>query len=186
MGASTVPFETDPRLNNSPIGIELKKLIQILKLDSEKWLVVQRKVKKQQHSHQSTTQPPEDDRDSMDDFQKHNHNVALEESDIPCIDHFIQSNMIQSLCNHVQTDLPRGIMPLMLKALTLLFKSVPYPLLPHQSIHRPIAKLISTATRYDAFIGVYGEHNKPTEQEQYNNYRKRISEIISIFKQHST
>lgn len=178
IGASMVPFETDPRLNYSAIGLELKKLIQILKLDSEKWLAVQRKVKHPQHQQQTQAQQPADGENEDDIHNQSNINIHLEESDIPCIDHFIQSNMIQTLCNHVQSDLPRGIMPLVLKALTLLFKSVPYPLLPHQSIHRPIAKLISTAARYDAFIGVFGEHNKtPAAKEQYNNYRKRIGKL---------
>ena len=32
--------------------------------------------------------------------------------------------------------------------------------------------MISTAARYDALIGVYGEHNKTAaEKEQYNNYK---------------
>ncbi len=174
IGATNIPFETDVRLNYSRIGLELKKLIQILKLDSEKWLVIQRRVDRHKND-PAHVQNNDVEVDNMT-IQAAS-NIILEESDIPCIDHFIQSNMIQTLCNHVQTDIPRGIMPLMLKALTLLFKSVPYPLLPHQSIHRPIAKLISTAARYDAFIGVYGEHNKTsTEKEQYDNYRKRIGE----------
>lgn len=142
-------FETDPKLNASTIGLDLKRIITILKFDSEKWLAIQRKV---DHDH-------------------------MEESDIPCLDYFIQSNMIQSLCNRAHLDIPRGVMPLVLKALTLLLKSVAYPLLPHQSIHKSIAKIISVASRYDAIVGIYNDRRKSIlEQEQYVTYRKRVGE----------
>jgi hypothetical protein len=66
--------------------------------------------------------------------------------------------------------------PLVLFILSLLQQSVSYPLLPHLTVHKPLANLFSVAVRYDA-IHMYTDAAH-TEQEVFNkaeyaHYRRR-------------
>ena len=94
----------------------------------------------------------------------------------PCIDIFVSSNFIAALITRGLVDKPRGCLPLVLMVVADILRSVSYPLLPLQSIYKPVSKLISNAMRYDAvhnnanLICSGGVYNKI----EYSAYKRRI------------
>lgn len=94
----------------------------------------------------------------------------------PCIDIFVSSNFIAALITRGLVDKPRGCLPLVLWVIADILRSVSYPLLPLQSIYKPVSKLISNAMRYDAvhnnanLICSGGVYNK----NEYSAYKRRI------------
>lgn len=144
-GADSV--EMDAKLSQTELRGKLKRLVEILQSDAENWVTAQRKGSASNE----------------------------DESLIPCIDHFLQMNIVGELCNRAMSDVPRGIMRLTLTALSTLIKNVPYPFLPHQSVHKPLAKLVFIAARYEALVG--GDVQQPSsleEREKYTSYQRRI------------
>jgi hypothetical protein len=105
---------------------------------------------------------------------------------MPCMDVFLQHRMVQELCNRAILDAPRGCLPLILTAMATLLHSVPYPLLPHMSVHKPLANLVSVAVRYDA-MHMYNSSNNNNgaglgkngsmqleQQQEYADYKRRV------------
>lgn len=136
--------EADARLQSSGLRSALKKLIAMLLVDDQNWLTAQRAFSKE-----------------------------VDEVRIPVIDYLLQKNVIKQLCDRAINDLPRGSMPLLLTALSTLIRTVNYPLLPHQSVYKPIGHLISVASRYEA---VFASHQRktPAERERLAAYKRRI------------
>ena len=66
--------------------------------------------------------------------------------------------MSDIICTIFTTTYIIGCLSLILESLSQLFSIVDYQLLPMSSIHKPIAKLISVASRYDAI----NQSNKTT------------------------
>lgn len=76
-----------------------------------------------------------------------------------------------SLGNRACRDLPRGSLPMILGIIASLLRCVRYPLLPHQTVHRPIAHLITVAWRYE----VFHNHGLSSQSKaEFISYRKRI------------
>ena len=78
---------------------------------------------------------------------------------------------------------------MVLTMLTALLRSIPYPLLPHMTVHKPIANLISVAVRYDAMhmsttAGVVGKEAETFNKAEYTAYKKRIGEYIAFLTLH--
>lgn len=145
-------LEMDTRLNQTEIRIKLRRIVEILSQEAQLWLVNQRSIA-----------------DSNCD------NDAMHMSDTPCLDHFIQMNMISELCNRAMSDSPRGILRLSLTAISTILRQIPYPLLPHQSIYRPVAKIIFIASRYEAFIQQDSTPRKSSaEKEKYSAFIRRM------------
>ena len=101
--------------------------------------------------------------------------------ELPCLDTFLQTHVLQALCNRATRDLPRGTLPLMLGTVAALLRSVKYPLLSHQTIHKPVAHLISVAARYEALFVAAGSalpRNSSLTSERSSldlaTYKKRI------------
>lgn len=137
-------WEADIKLHNSNIRDNLKRIILLLKYDCEKWI-----------SHQR------------------NPNQDMEDSLTPCIDLFLQLNIIQSLASRAMKDYPKGLLPLVLTTFSTLLRVVPFPLIPHHSVHKPIAKLITVASRYDVILG--GNRRQTiVEQEKFISYKRRV------------
>ena len=144
--------EGDRKLQQSKVKQYLKEIVYILQEEGFRWLK------------RNKTNP---DRD-----------IELN-SETPCIDTFLQSRMVQELCNRAVLDMPRGCLPMILTMLTALLKSIPYPLLPHMTVHKPIANLISVAVRYDAMhmsttAGEVGKDAETFNKAEYTAYKKRI------------
>lgn len=106
----------------------------------------------------------------------------------PCMDVFLQSRMLQELCNRAVLDTPRGCLPMILTTLASLLRSVQYPLLPHMTVHKPIANLISVAVRYDAMHMYTNATNAAVtnndtpdgevfNKTEYANYKRKIGEL---------
>jgi hypothetical protein len=141
----------DRRLQRSKVKTHLSEMVELLEEESNKW------------SKRGTANPFDGDGSPG----------------TPCMDTFLQSRMVQELCNRAVLDNPRGCLPLVLNILSLLLQSVSYPLLPHMTVHKPLANLISVAVRYDA-IHMYTDAAH-TEQEVFNKaeyaqYRRRIGQ----------
>lgn len=148
--ADSKSLEGERKLQQSKVKQYLKEMVYLLQEEGFRWLK------------RNKTDP---DRD-----------VELN-SETPCIDTFLQSRMVQELCNRAVLDNPRGCLPLILTMLTSLLKSIPYPLLPHMTVHKPIANLISVAVRYDAMhmnttAAVVG--TEVFNQAEYIAYKKKI------------
>jgi hypothetical protein len=73
--------------------------------------------------------------------------------DVPCADAFIMSQGLYKLCVFAAEDTPRGSLPAVMHSVARLLRTVKYPLLPHKSIHKPIARLVFVGTRYAQLIG---------------------------------
>jgi hypothetical protein len=141
-------IESSMKLSQSPVREILKRIIYLLQVESKQWMDLQRK--------------------SILSFKK------MEDIEIPCIEYVLQENVIQSIILRCVSDTPRGLLPLILSALSYLFHHVEYPLLPHQSVYKSVAKLISFATRYDAMMidQIY------SDRDSYLSYKRRISKSL--------
>lgn len=122
-------IDMDLKLNQTDIRVKLRRIVEILQQEGQIWLMNQRTIVNLGSS-----------------------NDDLHVTDTPCLDHFIQMNMISELCNRAMSDSPRGILRLVLTTVSTMLRQITYPLLPHQSVYRPVAKLIFVASRYEAFI----------------------------------
>lgn len=143
-------IDTDAKVSQTPLRQKLKRMVEILQEEGDGW--------------QSS--------------QRYFSEADEEQSAVPCIDHFIQLNVVSELCNRAMNDTPRGIMRLILTTMSTLLRAVSYPLLPHQSIYRPMAKLIFVASRYEAFIQLDVSVKMPLqEREKYTNYMRRKGNI---------
>lgn len=88
-------------------------------------------------------------------------------TDMPCINALISNHILQELCERASKDIPCGCLPLMLTTASALLRQIKYPLILHQTIYKPIEKLIRAATRFDAIQNSnYSKTN--------NNYTNRI------------
>lgn len=136
-------IEADRLLYSSKAKDNLQLIVSLLQQESDRWYI------------------------------KYSHSPDPEMTDLPCLDTFIQTHVLHTLCNRASRDLPRGTLPLILGIISSLLRSVRYPLLPHQTVHKPIAHLISIAWRFEAF---HGEVNRSSSQSPNDiaNYRKRI------------
>jgi hypothetical protein len=83
-----------------------------------------------------------------------------------CFEAFVENHMTQELCLRAIRDVPRGCMPVVLNAMVLLLHGVGYPLLEHQTIHRPIANLISIAARFDALRDAFLKSGSPAQNSR--------------------
>eukprot|EP00981_Chlorochromonas_danica_P011564 scaffold4103_cov248-Ochromonas_danica.AAC.1 len=138
--------EADNRLQKAGVRGSLKKMIAMLENDDKMWLEAQRKLGYE------------------------NIDYSDEEVKTPILDYLLQKHVIQQLCQRGMNDLPRGTMPLMLSTLSSLLRVIKYPLLPHQSVYKPISNLISVATRYDAVF----TSSAGSDQERVASYKRRI------------
>jgi len=141
-------IDIDLKLTESNARPILRRIIKLLQIESELWIEHQRLHIQQLQS-----------------SKKH-----IEDIEIPCLEYVLQSNMIQGFVNHALTDTPRGLMPLVLTGISHMLRSIEYPLLPHQSVYKSVAKLISFASRYEFVITAISAK----DEEQYLSYRRRI------------
>lgn len=65
----------------------------------------------------------------------------------PCLDSFLSKHMMRELCSRAMKDYPRGTMATVLATAASLMRYIRFPLLPHQSVHVPLAQLITHAMR---------------------------------------
>jgi len=140
----------DRALYESSARANLRALIQLLKKESDDW------------------------------FDRYGERPDPEIVELPCLDTFLNSHVLQALCNRASRDSPRGTLPLILGAVASLLRNVKYPLLPHQTINKPVAHLVSVASRYEALFShnVSGDALTDTEQSEAENinYKKRIGD----------
>jgi hypothetical protein len=93
--------------------------------------------------------------------------------EMPCLDVFLQMNMMHELAKRATADLPRGTLPLVLGTTSSLLRNVRYPLLPHTIVHKPIVKLISMASRFDA-LNTGESLSSSAARAELASYKKRI------------
>ena len=110
--------ESDRMLYESKVRPNLKAMINLLQGESERWLA------------------------------QYSESPDPEINELPCIDIFLRLHMMQELCVRAVRDMPRGCLPLIMGSTALMLRLVRYPLLPHQTVHKPIANLVSVASRY--------------------------------------
>jgi len=67
-----------------------------------------------------------------------------------CADVYLQHHVTHELCMRAIKDSPFGLLILVLDFLVRVLSEAPYPLLPHQTVHKPVANLITFCARYDA------------------------------------
>lgn len=137
--------EADRLLYNSNVKSNLKRVTQLLQTESDAWL------------------------------SKYSQRPDPEISEMPCLDTFLQTQVLQELVNRAVRDLPRGCLPLILGQIAILLRNVKYPLLPHQTVHKPIARLISVASRFDA-LNTSNSSASLTSRQELASYKKRIGE----------
>ncbi len=118
----------------------IKEILKLLQADDARWV----------HSHSQSS-----DAESV-------------EKAYPCIDIFLSHHMMRELCTRALKDSPRGCMSVILAASAGILRYIRYPLLPHQSVHVPLAQLISHALLVSNSTLVSGNN------EAFLNYKKKI------------
>lgn len=142
--------ETDQRVYNSKLRAYLKSMIVLIQAESDTWIA------------------------------KYALSPDPEVSDLPCLDTFLQKHIMQELCIRAIRDIPRGCLPLILGASAQLFNVVRYPLLPHQTVHKPIANLVSVASRFDAMNYTSSSSSHEAKQAM-TSYKKMIGLMLMKF-----
>jgi hypothetical protein len=175
---SAESIEADIKLSQSNARPILRRIITLLQYESELWVEHQKSHIQFHTIHpvSSSTTPriaasPSTTAESPQKPSSAKSKSYLEDIEIPCLEHVLQSNMIQGIINRALTDTPRGLMPLVLTAISHLLRSIDYPLLPHQSVYKSVSKLILFASKYEAVVQFVRE---TFDEEQYASYRRRI------------
>jgi hypothetical protein len=173
---SAESIEADIKLSQSNARPILRRIITLLQSESELWVEHQKSHIQFHTIHpvSSLTTPRIVTSSGSESPQKPSSAKSrpyLEDIEIPCLEHVLQSNMIQGIINRALTDTPRGLMPLVLTAISHLLRSIDYPLLPHQSVYKSVSKLILFASKYEAVVQFVRE---TFDEEQYTSYRRRI------------
>lgn len=86
----------------------------------------------------------------------------------PCFDQFLSKHMMRELCSRAMKDSPRGSMSVLLATAASLMRYIRYPLLPHQSVHVPLAQLITHAMRISNSTLISGN------SDAFNKYKQKI------------
>lgn len=159
-------MDGDLRLNQSCIRDLIKKFTILLKVESDTWLMKEKSI------YQSLS------------------NKEMNDTPLPTIEKCLAMNMIPLLCKRAQQDTPRGLLPLMLTALSNLLRNIHYPLLPHQAIHKATRQLITTALEYKTRQALQSKNiplpnsaSAPPSSitvELQQSYQRRIGKYISI------
>lgn len=102
-----------------------------------------------------------------------NSGIDTEVSEMPCFDTFLQYQMMAEICRRGIRDLPRGCLPLTLGTLASWIRTVKYPLLPHLSVHKHLARLISVACRFDA-LHLAESDSSAADQQELTAYKRRV------------
>ena len=95
--------EADAALYDSKARGNLKGMITILQIESDTW------------------------------FGQYSEKPDPDVADLPCLNSFLETNVMHELSNRAVRDLPRGCLPLILGTTASLLRSVRYPLLPQVS-----------------------------------------------------
>jgi hypothetical protein len=133
--------EEDMEINESKIKNHLKLMISTMEKESINWFHGQK------------------------DYQSQLSGGLM--TDMPCINALISNHILQELCERSSKDVPCGCMPLIITTTSALLRQIKYPLILHQTIYKPIERLIRAATRFDAIQNSnYSKTN--------NNYINRI------------
>ena len=98
--------------------------------------------------------------------------VEYDAAKLQCLEVFVENHMMHEICMRAIRDIPRGCMPIVLNATALLLQSVRYPLLVHQTIHKPIANLVSIAARFDALKDA-ASYSGVRKRSSFGPYRKQ-------------
>lgn len=120
----------DVKLNQSGIRDLLRKFTVLLKVESETWLAKEKSIY------------------TTNDFKDMN------DTPIPTIEACLAANMIPGLCKLALEIDRKGVLPMMMSAVSNLLRTIQYPLLPHQSIHKATRQLISFALEYKTRQGM--------------------------------
>lgn len=102
----------DSDLYESKVRFHFKTVLSLLIMESEKW--------------------SKEFNDSVDD----------DISEMPCFDIFLHNRICEEMVTRGVRDFPRGTLPLILGTMASLIRSVKYPLLPHQSVHKVTTLLL--------------------------------------------
>ena len=106
--------------------------------------------------------------------RSHSVSSDLEASAYPCLDSFLTKHMMRELCSRAMKDYPRGTMSVILATAASLMRYVRYPLLPHQSVHVPLAQLITHAMRISNSSLVKGN------SEAFLKYKSKVGEYVFV------
>jgi hypothetical protein len=100
--------------------------------------------------------------------------------DHPCLDYFLQNHVMEALCRRARRDLPRGCMPLVLHIVTVILRSIRYPLLPHQAVHKSLGQLISNASSLSQKYTAAAKNKTPATKTELTNYIRRIGMYVCL------
>lgn len=143
-------FEADRMLISSNIKGMLSRILRHLYNESEKW------------------------------SKEVNSDTSCDISEMPCFDVFLQLQVITELSRRAIRDRPLGTMPLVLGTLASWLRTLKYPILPHQSVHRIVSHLIFQASRYDILhAATIAAADSMDARQHIINYRKRIDTSLT-------
>ncbi|CAM9169676.1 unnamed protein product [Choristocarpus tenellus] len=101
--------------------------------------------------------------DKQNSRVQRNHNEGSDEEtsefvdhvSYPCLEFVLEKRVVKFICELGCANRPDGTMAIMLGACASLLGQVSHPLLPSQSVHEPISKLVAAANTY--LLGMRGE-----------------------------
>jgi len=68
---------------------------------------------------------------------------AMQEGTAPCIEFFLQSRVLERLCNLAYINKPAGMFQWIINAIARIIQHMKSPLLAHSSMHKPLVRLLS-------------------------------------------
>ena len=69
---------------------------------------------------------------------------AMQEGTAPCIEFFLQSRILELLCNLAAINKPVGMFQWIINAIARILQHMKSPLMAHSSMHKPLVRLLST------------------------------------------
>lgn len=94
--------------------------------------------------------------------------------DHPVLELFLQHRVMEELCTRAIHDKPQGLLPVILAATTSIMRTLRYPLLPHQRVHKPLCQLLTHATDISAQYALAAKRLPSSDRADMISYTRRI------------
>jgi len=100
--------------------------------------------------------------------------------DMPCFTTFLRGRYMDELCSRARQDRPRGSLHLVLVIVTSILRRIRYPLLPHQSVHKPLYQLIRDASSISSMYNSISK-SKQSPSRDFATYVKKLdSQLVHL------
>lgn len=150
--------DTEKSLHQSKIHEHIKEVLRHLHAEDRMW------CDKEIKSNGGTMKPE----------------LAEEVTDHPCFDVFIESRYMDEICRRARQDRPRGSLPIVLVMTTTILRNIRFPLLPHETVHKSLRRLICDASSVSSMYNSIVKSKKPVTREFIIYAKKLDSHLVNL------